>query len=231
MGFGENLQFLRRMSNKMTQEELAEKIGVSRQTVSKWELNLVYPEISKMIELCNLFSCSIDQLVREDMNICNEAFSEINITEVEEFHYICHAVISREPENDAIMHVTKLAEELQIEDPKIIGWDFPFVSQEQINVFHMHGYAAALILDEEILHKQPGMEVINQKKQKYITLTIKEPFREPFQLIPNAFKFLNTHMQINNLKQKMDKNVINNFERTYKRDGVEYMDIYVALDS
>lgn len=35
MSFGQNLQFLRKMSNKMTQEELAEKLGVSRQTVSK----------------------------------------------------------------------------------------------------------------------------------------------------------------------------------------------------
>ena len=43
MGFGQNLQFLRKMRNKMTQEELAEKLGVSRQTVSKWELDAVYP--------------------------------------------------------------------------------------------------------------------------------------------------------------------------------------------
>ena len=37
MSFGQNIQFLRKMRNKMTQEELAEKLGVSRQTVSKWE--------------------------------------------------------------------------------------------------------------------------------------------------------------------------------------------------
>ena len=35
MSFGQNVQFLRKMHNKMTQEELAEKLGVSRQTVSK----------------------------------------------------------------------------------------------------------------------------------------------------------------------------------------------------
>ncbi len=40
MSLGQNLQFLRKMRNKMTQEELAEKIGVSRQAVSKWELEV-----------------------------------------------------------------------------------------------------------------------------------------------------------------------------------------------
>ena len=56
MSLGKNLQFLRKMRNKMTQEQLAEKVGVSRQTVSKWELDMVYPEINKLVELCNLFS-------------------------------------------------------------------------------------------------------------------------------------------------------------------------------
>ena len=54
MSFGQNLQFLRKMRNKMTQEELADRLGVSRQTVSKWELDAAYPEMSKVLELCQL---------------------------------------------------------------------------------------------------------------------------------------------------------------------------------
>lgn len=98
MSFGQNLQFLRKISNKMTQEELAEKLSVSRQTVSKWELDLVYPEINKLVELCNLFSCSMDELIRQDMNIINDAYSDIRIETVEEFYYIKYAVISTNPE-------------------------------------------------------------------------------------------------------------------------------------
>ena len=78
MSFGQNLQFLRKMGNGMTQEELADKLGVSRQTVSKWETDMVYPEINKLVEICNLFSCSMDELVRENMKINDEAYSDIH---------------------------------------------------------------------------------------------------------------------------------------------------------
>ncbi len=45
MSLGQNLQCLRKMRNKMTQEELAARLNVSRQTVSKWELDVVFLEI------------------------------------------------------------------------------------------------------------------------------------------------------------------------------------------
>ena len=45
MSFGKNLQFLRKMHNSMTQEELAERMGVSWQTISKWESETAYPEM------------------------------------------------------------------------------------------------------------------------------------------------------------------------------------------
>ena len=47
MKFGENLYYLRR-SAKMSQENLAEKVGVSRQSVSKWEQGEAYPEMDNI---------------------------------------------------------------------------------------------------------------------------------------------------------------------------------------
>ena len=44
MSFGKNLQFLRHLKGNMTQEDLAEKMNISRQTVSKWELDAAQPE-------------------------------------------------------------------------------------------------------------------------------------------------------------------------------------------
>lgn len=230
MSLGQNLQFLRKMGNKMTQEELAEKLGVSRQTVSKWELDVVYPEINKLVELCNLFSCSMDELVREDMNVSDEAYSDIRIETVEAFSYVKYAVISTEPEDDALNHVRQWAKELKIDNPEIIGWDFPLLSQEQINVFNMHGYEAALILTDKILLSDLKMDVIRQERQKYIAITIKSPMVAPFRLIPNAYKVLMTHMKINGIEHKDDKKVISCFEKEYDVEGVHYMDVYIAIE-
>lgn len=61
--FGENIQFYRKREN-MTQEQLADKLEVSRQTISKWEAGTSYPEMEKILQLCDLFSCSMDTLMR-----------------------------------------------------------------------------------------------------------------------------------------------------------------------
>lgn len=63
MSFGENLQYLRKKNN-ITQEQLAEQLGVSRQSVSKWESDGSYPEMDKLLQLCEMFSCNMDALMR-----------------------------------------------------------------------------------------------------------------------------------------------------------------------
>ena len=65
MNLGDNIQYLRKI-NDITQEELAERLSVSRQTVSKWEMNQAYPEIQKLIEIGNIFHCKIDELLKEN---------------------------------------------------------------------------------------------------------------------------------------------------------------------
>ncbi len=66
MSFAENLQYLRR-KNKITQEQLAEELGVSRQSVSKWETGEAYPETEKLIVLCDKFGVTLDGLLRGDV--------------------------------------------------------------------------------------------------------------------------------------------------------------------
>ena len=74
MSFGKNLQYLRRLSAGMTQESLAERLNVSRQTISKWEMDASTPEMDKALELCKVFNCSLDHLFRDEMDQHNGAY-------------------------------------------------------------------------------------------------------------------------------------------------------------
>lgn len=64
MTTGEKIAMLRRRKN-ITQEQLAEMLGVSRQSVSRWEMDQAFPETEKLIRLAGLFSCSIDFLLSD----------------------------------------------------------------------------------------------------------------------------------------------------------------------
>jgi transcriptional regulator with XRE-family HTH domain len=66
MSFSKNLEYLRK-SRKMSQEDLAFKLGVSRQAVSKWESGAAYPETEKIVAICKLFDCSLDELLKDDI--------------------------------------------------------------------------------------------------------------------------------------------------------------------
>ena len=61
--FADNLALLRANHN-MTQEQLAERLGVSRQSVSKWESGVCLPELATLDTLCSLFDCTLDNLLR-----------------------------------------------------------------------------------------------------------------------------------------------------------------------
>lgn len=66
MSLGTNLQFLRKKEN-MTQEQLAEVLGVSRQSISKWESDSSYPETDKIMQMCDMFHCNMDTLLRGNL--------------------------------------------------------------------------------------------------------------------------------------------------------------------
>lgn len=67
MSFGENLQYLRKQK-EITQEQLAEQLDVSRQSVSKWESGQSYPEMEKLLQICSMFHCNMDTLMQGDIS-------------------------------------------------------------------------------------------------------------------------------------------------------------------
>ncbi|MDD2969524.1 MAG: helix-turn-helix transcriptional regulator [Lachnospiraceae bacterium] len=229
MSFGENIQFLRKMHRGMTQEELAEKMSVSRQTVSKWELDNAFPEMEKAIALCKLFSCTLDELITGNLNDYSDQYLNLHIETVPAFRYFQHTVISTEPEEDAMSHIQKWTDLKQIHSPVIIGWDFPYISQEQINVYHMHGYVAACILPDQ--YKSECDRIQDQASQNYAVITIKDPFKNPFHSIPNAYKTLMRYIDVNQFVHKELKDVISCFEKAYVKDGTSFMDVYISIAS
>ena len=78
MKFGDNLKRVRKI-RKISQEELAEKLGVSRQSVSKWETGENYPSMTNIMCLCSIFKCNINELVHEDMTDINSLDEEIKM--------------------------------------------------------------------------------------------------------------------------------------------------------
>ena len=83
MGFAENLQAIRK-NNHLSQEDLAEMLGVSRQAVSKWEQGDGYPEVEKLLVLSERLGVSLDELMgRGTINVSpagNKPTGSITIT-------------------------------------------------------------------------------------------------------------------------------------------------------
>lgn len=68
MTIGEKIAKLRTAAN-LSQEQLAEKISVSRQSVSKWEIDQALPQIDKVLQICELFGVSTDELLHDQITI------------------------------------------------------------------------------------------------------------------------------------------------------------------
>ena len=86
MNIKEKLQFLRKQ-NGYSQEQLADKLGIARQTISKWENGQAVPELNTLILLSELYGVTIDRIVKDNDN-CNISFcpkSSIAINEIIEF--------------------------------------------------------------------------------------------------------------------------------------------------
>lgn len=83
MTFSEKLLLLRRQKG-LSQEQLAEMLDVSRQSVSKWEAQQTLPEPSKIILLSEIFGVSIDQLLKDDLPVeeDTEVVKDAEIVEV-----------------------------------------------------------------------------------------------------------------------------------------------------
>lgn len=234
MKLGSNLQFLRKLHGGMTQERLAERMHVSRQTVSKWETGEAIPDVEKLLELSWLFSCTLDALLKEDMAPQADYYSPVSIVTVPAFTLGRYVIISPQPEDDVQMYLDHWAGKSGLYDvqahPRQIGWDFPFVSMEQQNRFGLRGYVAGWLLPEGFEPKCPGVEIYRQEQAQYAKITVHDPFRSAFDRIPKGYQRILDFLGANGFKENHGTSFLGCFEEVYEEDGETCMDIYIHAD-
>lgn len=234
MSLGNNINYLRKQK-KLTQEQLADQMNVTRQTVSRWESDEVVPELDRLVSMCEIFMCKLDSLVREDLSDQSAIYSEIRIQRTAPFKMACYVMISPAPESDALEHMDKWAESCGLKkitpEVKLIGWDFPYVSQELQNRFGLHGYVAACVIPDDFKADCSDVMFLENKEADYAVITIREPFIPPFERIPNAYKLIMEYLQANHFKEKNQKNILSCFEHEYRKNDITYMDVFVHVDS
>lgn len=145
-------------------------MSVTRQTVSRWESDEVVPELDRLVEMCGVFACKLDALVREDLSDQSGIYSEIGIKRIAAFKMAGYVIVSSDSESDALGHMDRWAESCGLKkvcpDVKFIGWDFPFVSQEQ-HRFGLHGYVAACVLPDDFKTDCSGVMFLENKEADY----------------------------------------------------------------
>ncbi len=234
MNLGNNISFLRK-KKKLTQEQFAEMMEVTRQTVSRWETDEVVPELDRLSQMCSIFSCSLDDLVRKDLTSKDEVYSPVEIRKLPAFRMARYVMISPSPEQDVINYMMAWGKTSGLlaacPDAKLLGWDFPFVSQEQQMRFGLHGYVAAYVLPDGFETNCPGVEYATNSEAEYAVITVTDPHARSFERIPGGYQRIMEYLQAGSFKEKFPENIIPCFEYEYDKDGVHYMDIFIYTDS
>ena len=234
MKLGNNLQYLRKLHGNMTQEKLAERMGVSRQTISKWETGEAVPDVDKLLELSKLFSCTLDALLKEDLAPQADYYSPVSIVTVSAFTLGRYVIISPQPENDVQAYLDCWAKDSGLYEaqahPRQIGWDFPFVSMEQQNRFGLRGYVAGWILPDGFEPRCSGVEIYKQNEAQYARITIRDPFKAAFDRIPKGYQRILEYLGANGFKENHGTQFLGCFEEVYDKAGTTYMDVYVHAD-
>lgn len=234
MSLGKNIQYLRKQK-RITQEQMAERMSVSRQTVSKWESDEIVPELNRLIALSEMFSCKLDALVRENLMDLGEIYSEITVKTVKKFRMARYVMVTPNPENDVNHYMEVWAQRSGLlalnPNAKRIGWDFPFVSFKLQNRFGLRGYVSAYILPDGFDTDYPGVEYADQDDADYAVITVYDPFAAAFERVPNAYKNILEYLQANGFREKPKDGILPCFEYVYENNGRTCMDVHIHVDS
>ncbi len=221
MKLSNNLKNIRK-ENNLSQEQLAEKLGVSRQAVSKWESGQSYPEMDKVLLICRLFNYNIDELMNENVKEVNETKqSKVNINKyVEDFFNFITKTVN-------MLSVMKFKQRMKCLTEQII------VSLLLAIIFAIIGAIGASIL--ELMFKGLNIYsiIINICKAIYITLALivgitillhifKIRYLDYYEIVKEdeSFNIAKQQKIINNQKDKLLGNVENETDK-YLESGIQ----------
>lgn len=226
MFFGANLQYLRHRRG-LTQEQLAQHMGVSRQTISKWEAGQP-PELGKLLELADLFHCKLDDLLRLDLSVTE---SPVRLLRLKGFSMAQYVMISPHAEEDIRSYLTSWSERNGLKDRPYLSWSFPYVSPEQKNRFHLTGFAAACVLPEDFVPLVDGPELIRQPDCDYAVITLPEPVGRESRHIARGIQAILEYLREAGIPKTARDGFLPCFERRYEKDGIHWVDIFVQCQS
>lgn len=83
-------------------------MGVTRQTISRWESDEVVPELAKLMEISDIFTCKLDALVKDNLSDQGKIYSKVQIKRVASFRMARYIMISRNPEGDVHEYMKKM---------------------------------------------------------------------------------------------------------------------------
>ena len=108
------------------------------------------------------------------------SYSGITVKTVEGFRMALYVIISPNPEDDVNAYMERWAKNSGLLDypgytPKRIGWNFPFVSEEQREKFGLRGYVSAYVIPEGFEPACCGAQLAFQETGRYAAVTITDP--------------------------------------------------------
>ena len=151
MRFGENLREIRKCK-KMSQEQLADMVNVTRQSVSKWKNGESYPEMNNILELCKIFNCKLNDLVHTDMSDIASLDEEV-VMSVSKFN------LKKQKEVKTLSNVIGMIGKI---GSIVLRVAIPFVVIAMIIVPYIVSNVS--VKDGEITFKTDGIKITNQNE-------------------------------------------------------------------
>ena len=159
----------------------------------------------------------------------NGTLSEIRVVSLDRFRVARYVVISPDPEEMVIAYMDEWAKKSGLLNQpsyrkKRIGWDFPFVTEEQQKNFGLRGYVSAYVIPDDFVPACGGAELAFVEADTYAVVTITDPHSDSFATIPRAYGMLIDYAKPVSWENRLA------FEEEYDKDGVHYMDVYVPMN-